>query len=53
MAKASKPTNYTAHPLDGEADQRVNQCKKQKSPFELDMRECYFFTAPLRSREIN
>jgi hypothetical protein len=41
------------HPLDEEANTRLEDCRRQKSPFEIDMRECYFFTAPLRARIIN
>jgi hypothetical protein len=41
------------HPLDPEANQRLDDCRRQKTPFELDMRECYFFTAPQRQRVIN
>lgn len=43
----------TSHPLDAEANQRLVDCRRQKWPFELDMREAYFFTAPLRAREVN
>lgn len=53
MARKSKEPVYDAHPLDVEANRRVDECRRQKTPFELDMRECYFFTAPLRSRQIN
>jgi hypothetical protein len=40
------------HPLDPEANQRIEDCRRQKMAFDLDMRECYFFTAPLRSRQV-
>jgi hypothetical protein len=52
MAREKK-TDTPKHPLDQEANQRLNDARRQKQPFELDMRECYFFTAPLRSRQIN
>lgn len=53
MARKPKEPEYKKHPLDGEANDRLGDCRRQKAPFELDMRECYFFTAPLRSRQIN
>jgi len=53
MAKRpAKTPSAETHPLDGEANQRRNDCRRQKAPFELDMRECYFFAAPLRSRTV-
>lgn len=42
-----------AHELDEEANDRLADCRSQKMPFELDMRECYFFTDPLRTRQVN
>src|SRR6185437_7411733 len=44
---------YAKHPLDADANTRIDDCRRQKMPFELDMRECYFFTAPLRQRQVN
>lgn len=49
--KAAPPAE--THPLDDEANQRIGDCRTQKWPFEIDMREAYFFTAPLRARVIN
>jgi hypothetical protein len=51
--KPKAPPDHEAHPLDAEANTRLADCRAQKQAFELDMRECYFFTAPLRSRQIN
>jgi hypothetical protein len=48
--KASAPKS---HALDEEANQRLADCRIQKTAFELDMKEGYFFTAPLRARQIN
>jgi hypothetical protein len=41
------------HELDEEANDRIADARLQKMPFELDMRECYFFTDPLRTRQVN
>lgn len=54
MAKRQKKDETDKkHPLDEEANRRISDARRQKTPFELDMRECYFFTAPLRARQIN
>lgn len=53
MARAPKAPVYDEHPLDEEAKDRLADCRTQKQAFELDMRECYFFTAPLRTRQVN
>jgi hypothetical protein len=51
----AEPAEQSAvpHELDEEANDRLRECRVQKVPFELDMREAYFFTAPLRVRIIN
>jgi hypothetical protein len=41
------------HVLDEEANDRLADCRAQKAPFELDMRELYFFTDPIRARQVN
>jgi hypothetical protein len=41
------------HELDEEANDRLADCRQQKMPFELDMREGYYFTDPLRARQVN
>jgi hypothetical protein len=51
--RPKKAAVNNAHPLDEEANDRLSECRTQKSAFELDMRECYFFTAPLRARQIS
>ena len=55
MAELAKPQEdqYEPEGLEDEANDRLAECRRQKQPFELDMREGYFFTAPLRSRQIN
>lgn len=53
MSKKPSAQAYTPHDLDGEATDRLAECRKQKAPFELDMREAYFFASPLRQRQIN
>jgi hypothetical protein len=53
MADAAQREDYVAHELDEEANDRLAACRVQKQPFEMDMREGYFFTAPLRKRLIN
>lgn len=53
MARKPKEPQSDKHPLDAESNTRLADCRRQKMPFELDMRECYFFTAPLRARIIN
>lgn len=53
MAKKPKEIVVETHPLDEEANDRLADCRAQKMPFELDMRECYFFTDPLRTRQVN
>lgn len=47
MAKKPDPKG---DPLEVEANDRLKDCRMQKAAFEIDMRECYFFTVPLRSR---
>jgi hypothetical protein len=49
---ARKASSHPEHPLDGEAERRVKECRKQKDAFSIDMREAYFFTAPLRARNV-
>lgn len=55
MAEIAKPQEdqYIPNELEDEANDRIEECRRQKQPFELDMREGYFFTAPLRSRQLN
>lgn len=53
MARTTTKTEPETLPIEAEANQRVDDCRRQKMPFELDMRECYFFTAPLRQRQVN
>ncbi len=53
MADESGAATYIPHELDEEANDRLADCRAQKMPFELDMRECYFFTDPLRTRQVN
>ncbi len=54
MAEESLGSGSTSkHALDEESNDRIADCRAQKMPFELDMRECYFFTDPLRARQIN
>jgi hypothetical protein len=51
--KPKSPPPAETHPLDEEANSRLQDCRQQKTPFEYDMREAYFFTAPLRARNVN
>ena len=53
MAYEATALTVAPHTLDEEANDRINECRRQKVPFELDMREGYFFTAPLRVRIVN
>jgi len=39
--------------LEKQANMRLEDCRKQKAHFELDMREGYFFAAPHRSRSVS
>src|SRR5215472_5714007 len=47
------PTVPGDDPLDLEANQRLAAARVWKSYFELDFKECYFFTAPWRQRQIS
>jgi hypothetical protein len=38
--------------LEKEANDRLAECRTQKSQVEMDMRECYFFSAPRRARMV-
>jgi hypothetical protein len=51
--KKDAPPAYEPHEKDEEANDRLADCRAQKAPFELDMREGYFFTDPLRARQVN
>jgi len=39
-------------PLEKECDQRLAECRRQKTLFEPDLREAYFFTDPHRFRDV-
>ena len=39
-------------PLEKECDQRLAECRRQKTLFEADLREAYFFTDPHRFRDV-
>lgn len=52
---AKKPQAETPSPesnLDKEANDRLADCRMQKAQVEMDMRECYFFSAPRRARMV-
>ena len=51
--KKDAPPAYEPHEKDEEANDRLADCRAQKAPFELDMRELYFFTDPIRARQVN
>lgn len=51
--RETKTEEKREHPLNEEANDRLSEARKQKMPFELDMRECYYFSAPLRQRLVN
>ncbi|MDB5937590.1 MAG: hypothetical protein JWQ01_4934 [Massilia sp.] len=53
MAKLPTPPAENKNDLDGEANDRLAECRAQKTQFDLDIRECYFFSAPQRHRNIN
>lgn len=53
MAEKDAAPPPPRHELEEEANDRLADCRQQKMPFELDMRECYFFTDPLRTRQVN
>ena len=47
------PTASDRGSLDQQARQRLAACRTWKSYIELDIKECYFFTAPNRQRQIS
>lgn len=53
MAKLPKPAADPETPLQKEAIQRLADSRMKKSFVELDFKECYFFCAPQRQRNIN
>lgn len=54
MAKAVKPAaSPTVSPLEKEANERLKEARARKELRVLDFKECYFFAAPDRQRQIS
>jgi hypothetical protein len=52
MAKTPKPPAAPADKLQQEANDRLKEARRQKAHVAIDFKECYFFTAPWRQREV-
>jgi hypothetical protein len=53
MAKLPKPPSDTPSPLEKVANDRLADCRRQKAHREIEFKNCYFYTAPHRLRNIN
>lgn len=54
MAKVPKPApEQPFATVQQEANDRLQACREQKTQVELDIKECYFFAAPHRQKQIN
>lgn len=49
----AEPSKSIDSELEAEAVERLEECRRQKAEWELDFRECYFFAAPHRSRNVS
>lgn len=54
MAKTPKQTKASEpDPLESDALERLRSCRRWKEQWTLDFKECYFFAAPHRQRQIS
>lgn len=53
MAENRESQNSQNSELEAEAKRRLTDARAQKAPFDLDMREAYFFAAPQRMRSVS